>query len=190
MYDKFDPDPTKTVDNCIPELLSLTASVEMKLNAAGVGTLRSEFDPLIISKNQLVIDGYMVEYPLKSGYFYLTGLGRRFLTLGGYQHLFDEQEAAKKLNSEQMQSVIDTNANVKSTNTFSKISNSATLLFTLLITSLQLYQCNQYKVTGQLQVDKERQEQRIDSERIISDKEVANQMNHILLILTDSIKKK
>ena len=106
---KLNVNPLITVDNCIEDLLSSTGSVEAPLNHKGEMSIYVDLDPLTVARKQLKVDGYMIEKPIHSGFFYLTGQGRQFLKQGGYANLFKEQEEIKKKNKEQVESVIKTN---------------------------------------------------------------------------------
>jgi hypothetical protein len=111
-------------------------------DATGTININIEGDPHSMARNQLLIDGYMVEHPKGSGYFYLTGEGRYFISKGGYAGRAAEQEELNKLNKNQLQSIIDTNTSVRKTNLIQKLSAIST--FIIIATAL-LIQFMSYK---------------------------------------------
>jgi hypothetical protein len=124
-------------------------------DSKGVIKVNIESDPHAMARNQLLIDGYMIEYPKESGYFYLTGEGRYFISKGGYAGRAIEREKMSKLNEDQIKSVINTNKSVDETNTFQKsfgnkslIIGALTMIFILTTTYQQCSDKSEQELQG------------------------------------------
>ncbi|MBW0178297.1 hypothetical protein [Sediminibacterium sp.] len=92
-------------------------------------------DPRTIAIDQFIADGFLVERRNKQGIYDLTAHGRDFIRRGGYKARFEEEEKLKKINKDQIQSIIDTNRSVIKTNTIQKWS----LIITCVIIGLSCY---------------------------------------------------
>ncbi len=75
-----------------------------------------EVDPYSQLTDQMIADGYLVKDPDYNGKYLLTSEGRYFIMRGGFKAQFEYEEKIKELNKKQIQSTIDTNKSVKSTN--------------------------------------------------------------------------
>jgi len=113
------PDPTKAfgkdfdilriTDEYAKSFLAQHFTAVLPADSKGTINVNVESDPHAMARNQLLIDGYMIEYPKGSGYFYLTGEGRYFISKGGYAGRAAEREKMNRLSEQQIRSVIKTN---------------------------------------------------------------------------------
>jgi|GEM_PF-4031377 len=92
-------------------------------------------DPHTIAVDQLLADGFLVERKSKPGIYDLTAHGRDFIRRGGYKVRFEEEERIKRLNENQILSVVNTNKSVRQTNNLQKWS----LVTTCIIIGLSCY---------------------------------------------------
>jgi hypothetical protein len=95
---------------------------------------RTEKAPMTLAEFKYVFIQYYTDGYIKKvgSAYYLTGEGRLFIENGGYTNLFSEQKEFKKLQKEQISSVIDTNRSVKKTNALQKWSLGVTLIIILI----------------------------------------------------------
>lgn len=83
---------------------------------ATTNTIHIEVDPYSQLTDQMIADGYLVKDPDYDGKYLLTSEGRYFIMRGGFKAQFKYEEEIKELSKKQIQSTIDTNKSVKSTN--------------------------------------------------------------------------
>jgi len=117
-------------DKLLPSILNLNG---IHRNNSG-NPIRISIDPHTLLNDQLIADGYLVPDPDDSDKFILTAEGRFFIMRGGYKAKYQYDEYLRKLNEQQIQSVIDTNESVKSTNQFQK----RILWVTLIVSAISL----------------------------------------------------
>lgn len=131
-----DFDILKIADEYAKAFLSQHFISVQKPDAKGVIHISMDSNPDSMARNQLIIDGFMIENPKNSGNFYFTSEGRYFISKGGYAARMAEREELSKLNKAQLQSVIDTNKSVKKTNKIqiaSLVTTFVIILFALFI---------------------------------------------------------